>query len=137
MKLEIKHIYLEAVIDFLYNMSLKGKESRHRSRLIRIMQERLIEVAKEEIGLMKECAQLNENGEAIINGQGAPVIRPECLTGLSEEKEALFNEKLIIEGGDIDEALRTVKDIVLNYTGEASGREAEAYDYLFMQFETD
>ena len=96
-----------------------------------------MEVAKEEVELMKECARLDGNGEVMVNGQGAPVIRPECLTSLSGEKETLFNEKLIIEGGDIDEALRTVKDIVLKYADGVSGREAEAYDYLFTQFESD
>jgi len=135
MKVEIKYLYLNGAIELLYSMSLQGKLSRHRSRIIKVLRERLAEVGGEEIELMKEYAELDESGESKLNEQGVPVIDKSKIQELNEKKMELFNECMVIEGGDMKETLETVKDLLLDYQGEISGQTAEIYDYLCTQFE--
>ncbi|WP_054751354.1 hypothetical protein [Piscibacillus salipiscarius] len=57
MQVKIKHAKLGQVIDLLFNLSLKGKQSRHRTKFIQKLSERYKEVEEQRIELAKEFAK--------------------------------------------------------------------------------
>ncbi|MGE6379967.1 DUF1617 family protein [Peribacillus muralis] len=133
MKVQIQYSYIAGSIEFLYNLSLKGKQSRHRTRFIKALQEKLQEVSEEEIALLKEYAGEDEEGNPKKNKQGNFDIKD--VQGFKKQQEELFAEQYVCDGGDVSGMLKTVKDILLNYDEEVSGQVAEVYDYLCEQFE--
>lgn len=133
MKIAIKVSYLPTATEFLYNLSLKGKQSRHRSRFVKAIQEKWKQVAEEEQDLLKEFAGVDENGEPKKKEDGSFDIKD--VKGFKEQQKELFDELFVIEGGDATGYLKTVKEILFNYDEEVSGKTAEVYDYLCEVFE--
>jgi len=134
MQVKIENQKLAQSINLLYNLSLKGKQSRHRSKFIKALQERLQEFAADEKELLKEHCNLDENGnpKTIENGTKWDV---KDLDAFVKEKKELYEEERVFEGGDAQEMLKTVKEVLLNCDKEFTGAEAEIYDYLCDQFE--
>jgi hypothetical protein len=133
MKISIKVSYLPAAVEFLYNLTLKGKQSRHRSRFVKAMQEKWKQVVEEEQELLKEYAGTDEEGNPNKKEDGSFDVKD--VKGFKEQQKELFDELFVIEGGDATGYLKTVKEILLGYDGEVSGKDAEVYDYLYEVFE--
>lgn len=133
MKIAIKVSYLPATIEFLYNLTLKGKQSRHRSRLVKAMQEKWQLVVEEEQELLKEYAGTDEDGNPNKKEDGSFDVKD--VKGFKEQQKELFDELFILEGGDATGYLKTAKEILLDFNEEVSGKNAEAYDYLCEVFE--
>lgn len=133
MKISIKVSYLPAVVEFLYNLTLKGKQSRHRSRFVKAMQEKWQQVVEEEQELLKEYAGIDEEGNPNKKEDGSFDVKD--VKGFKEQQKELFDELFILEGGDATGYLKTVKEILFNYDEEVSGKTAEVYDYLCEVFE--
>jgi hypothetical protein len=133
MEIKIKNSYLSESIEFLYNLSLKGKQSRHRTRFVKLLQSKLKQVGEEEVELLKEYAGVDDNGEINRHESGSFAI--EDVVGFNKQQNELFNEDFIIEGGDYHGMLKTVKEILFDYDGEVSGKTAEVFDYLCEIFE--
>ena len=134
MQVKIENQKLAQSINLLYNLSLKGKQSRHRSKFIKTLQERLQEFVRDEKELLKEHCNLDENGnpKTIENGTKWDV---KDLDAFVKEKKELYEEERVFDGGDAQEMLKTVKEVLLNCDKEFTGAEAEIYDYLCDQFE--
>ncbi|AWP37763.1 DUF1617 family protein [Heyndrickxia coagulans] len=134
MQVKIENQKIAQTINLLYNLSLKGKQSRHRSKFINALREKLEEFVADEKALLKEHCYLDENGEpkTIENGTKWDV---KDLDAFAKEKKELYEEERVFEGGDAQGMLKTVKDVLLNCQKEFSGAEAEIYDYLCDQFE--
>lgn len=136
MKVEIKNGLLQESIQLLYDLSLKGKQSRHRTRFIKKMAERLKEVEEQRQELLEEHARKDEKGQAVMKKGGEEFDIPDKnKPKLHKEVEELFKESLVIEGGDNEETLKTVHTILIDTDKTFSGREAVVYDYLCEQFE--
>ncbi len=134
MKIAIENGRLGQVINLLFNLSLKGKQSRHRSKLIKALDTRLTEVAEQEKELLKEHCHLDENGEPKKkdNDQYWDI---KDLDAFTKDKKELYTEEMVIEGGDNHGMLKTVKEILFDCDVEWSGQEAATYDYLCELFE--
>jgi|SRR5690625_4742055 len=132
MKLEIKNAYLKDIIDLLFDLSLKGKESRHRSKLINLLNDRLKEVEEDRVELAKEHAEKDEEGEPIVKDKHYKIKDQESFR---YELNELFDEPFIIEGENNKLMLKTVLRALLNTDKEFSGTEAVIYDYLCEQLE--
>jgi len=132
MKVEIENRYLGQAISLLFDLSLRGKQSRHRTKFVKLLNDRLKEVEEQRIELAKEHAKKDENGEPIIREDRVEIEDKE---GFAKELEELYAEKLVLEGGDLQETLKVVKDVLLNCDKEFSRQEAVIYDYLCEQFE--
>lgn len=132
MKLEIKNLYLAESINFLHGISLKGKKSRHRSRFIKMLEEKLEQYREDEMHIIKEYAKLDENGDPVTNNNTYDI---ENIKGFKADQKELLEEVNIFEGGDATGILKTVKEIIFEYDEEVSGRTAEVYDYLYEAFE--
>lgn len=136
MKVEIKNALLQESINLLFDLSLRGKQSRHRTRFIKRLTERLKEVEEERMKLAEEYARKDDEGKPIMKKGGKEYDIPdENMPSLIKDVEELYDEVLVIEGGDNKETLETVRKILEETDKEFSGREAVIYDYLCEQFE--
>jgi len=118
MKLEIENKHLVRVINFLDGLNLKGMKSIYRTNLSRALQEKLKHVAENEKQLREELKGEQDK--------------------LKEELEVLFDEKTIIEGGDSQTMLQSVKqsvkEIIENEEKEFSNDNAYAIAALYEAF---
>nr|WP_245301422.1 hypothetical protein [Virgibacillus natechei] len=116
-------------------MSLKGKQSRHRTKFIKRLEERLQEVAEEDKQLLQQHCRLDEQGNPkIINGERYDV---KDIEAFSKDKQELYNEELVIDDGDSQAILNTVRTILDECNVEFKDQQATLYDYLCDQFKVD
>ncbi|MDQ0206662.1 DUF1617 family protein [Alkalicoccobacillus murimartini] len=134
MQVKIENAKIGQVIDLLFDLSLKGKESRHRSKFIKELNDRLQEVAEEEQELIKEHCHLDEDEKPKMLNDGKEWDVKD-IEAFKHDKLELYQEEFILEGGNVTGYLKTIKDIVVNCEKEFSGQEATLYDYLYDQLE--
>ena len=134
MQVRIKNESLGQAISLLFDLPLKGKQSRQRSKFIQALDERLKEVAEQEQELLKEHCHLDEEDKPKIknNGQEWDV---KDVVAFRKDKVELLEEGLVIDGGDHEDMLKTVKTVLFDCEKEFSGQDAQIYDYLCDQFE--
>ncbi|MFC7364548.1 MULTISPECIES: DUF1617 family protein [Bhargavaea] len=132
MKIAIENGKLGQAISLLFDLPLKGKQSRHRTKFIGKLNARLEEVENDRIALAKEHAKKDADGEAVQTDGNFDIVDVEAF---SKDLKELYAEEMIIEGGDVSGMLKTVKAILEDCDKELSGQEAFIYDYLCDQFE--
>ncbi|MCM3619156.1 DUF1617 family protein [Sutcliffiella horikoshii] len=134
MKLAIENGRLGQVIDLLFSLPLKGKKSRHRTRLQLALEARLKEVAEQEHQLRKEHCHLDKKGEPKLKDEGKRWDVKD-IDAFIKDKTELYEEEMVIEGADNHGMLKTVKDVLDNCEMEWSGQEAVTYNYICEQLE--
>lgn len=134
MKVEIENRYLGQAISLLFDLPLRGKQSRHRTKFVNLLREQLKEVEGGRIELVKEFAEKDERGEPIVNGNQYKILE-ENKEEFNKEINELYKEKFFIEGGNYQDMLKTMKAVLLDCDQVFSGQQAEIYDYLCDQFE--
>jgi hypothetical protein len=137
MKVEIKNMYLEPAIKLLFDLPLKRKQSRHRTKFVKLLNEQLKDVMEQKKEIIKEHANSDENGEpkTFENENGQQEYDFKDKKAFQEDMEELYEEKLIIEGSGHKEVLETVKGVLLETDEEFKGQQAMVYDYLCDQLE--
>lgn len=133
MQVKIQYKYVAEVIDFLSNISLKGKQSIHRTRFIKLVNEKLKQISEEELELVKEFTGIDEEGNPKKNEMGNFDIKD--ASGFLKQQKEYFEECYVIEGGDAHGMLKTMKAVIENYDQELSGKDAEVFEHLFTAFE--
>jgi len=134
MIVKIENAKLGQAADLLFNLSLKGKQSRHRTKFIKVLTERLTEVEEQRKELAKEHSHVDEHGEPKTKNDGKEYDIKD-IDAFRKDLKELFEEELVLEGGDAQGMLKTVKEVLLNCDVEFSGQDAVIYDYLCEQFE--
>lgn len=135
MKIEIENGKLTAAASFLYKLNLIRKQSRMRRRFIALLDERNKIYQEDKKALQEEHANKDEEGKAIIVDDKYDI--PDMVAFSNDLKE-LNEEKLVIEGGDNREMIRTMKEVLRKFEDEEyQGQESEIYDYLCDQFKID
>ncbi|MDO6451711.1 hypothetical protein [Oceanobacillus profundus] len=125
---------LKNAADFLQNtVSAKGKKNVHRMRIVKALENKYKEVGEEEVTLLKEFAQLDDEGELKRNDAGGFDI--EDTKGFNEAHKALYDEYFVIDDKNLESALKTVEKLVNDYDKELSGKHAEAHFILIEAFE--
>lgn len=137
LEVKIKNNMLNETIDFFFGMSLKGKESRMRTRFIKLLSTEVERVAEEENGILKEYCVLNDDGELEQNEDGTAIIKKGKEEVLMDERLELLNEEFIIDDSNSQNMLMTVRKILDDCDMELSERKAVLYDYLCEQFKVD
>lgn len=131
MILVFKNYEIKAFGDFLYELSLKGKESRMRSRFIALLEEQLELIAKEREILLQDYSKKGEDGEPVRDKdeEGREFIILEDTLSFNLEVTKLMGEDFIVEvKNEKVDMIKVIQDIVLNVDKEFSGVEAERYD---------
>lgn len=135
MRVEIENGKLVAAINFMYDLKLTRKHSRFRRHFIEKMSERLRRVEEDRKTLAKEHSNKDEKGEAIVKDDQFDI---KDMVAFSSDMKELNAEKLIIEGGDNREMIRTIKHVLKKFENvEYEAQKSEIYDYLCEQFGVD
>lgn len=137
--MKFKNHELEALAQILFDIPLKGKESRMRTRFLAMLTEHLGNVVnKEKQFLIEEYADRNLDG-TIKTSEENPndiYIQKEKQDEFYKEFNDLMNEDFHIEENEANKmVLLTVADIMLNGDFEVSGDVAVLYDKWCDQFE--
>jgi len=134
MVVKIENHKLAPVINLLFDLPLRGKQSRHRTKFIKLLNERLQEYQKDFRELLKDHCHLDENGEPKTKNDGQHWDVKDIDTFVKDKKE-LDEEVFIIEGANNQEMLKTIKEVLDNCDRAFSGQEAMIYDYICEKFE--
>ena len=145
MQIKILNNEIQLVTNFLMELELKGKESRMRTRFVRMMQEHYDNVVSAESQqLIEEYAEKDENDEFIMEEIELPdgskgtkyQLREDSQQEYREELEKLMTEVFVIEKtGQYEDMLNSLEESVLNYDGLLSGLKAIQYDRICDIFE--
>ena len=131
MILVLKNYELKAFGEFLYELSLKGKDSRMRSRFISLLEEQLHLINNERELLLKDYAKKDENGEVVFDkdDEGREFVVLEDAFSYNLELSKLMQEDFIIEvKNERIDMIKAIQRIVLEVDKEFSGVEAERYN---------
>ena len=140
----IKNYEIGELQSFLFNLILKGKESRMRTRFIKLLEDQIELLKVERQQLINDYALKDENGEIVtetkeINNKEEEIVLFQCEEA---EKEAqlqimlMMNEDFIMEEtADKIEMLTVLQSIILNCDLEFTGNKAVLYDRFCEIFE--
>lgn len=131
MKIELKNKELRPAINFLSGLVLKTKDSRHRSKLVKIISEALKEYAEEEKKLTEIHGLVDEAGILVKESKRDPLK----VAAFNKDQDALTEEVVVIEGGMYAKNIDEIPRILREFEGELSGSDAEIYDRLLDEFE--
>ena len=130
MNITLKNKELIPTINFLQGLKLKNADSRHRSKLVKLLTTALDEFSESEQDL-KEHHLVDEKGAILPEDQQAR----EQVDAYNIEQKKLYEEEVVIEGGmyakNIDELPRVLEALDI----ELEGKEAEVYDRLLDEME--
>jgi SepF-like predicted cell division protein (DUF552 family) len=136
MEIKIENQKLAPAINLLFGLGLKGKQSRHRSKFVRLLQTKLQEFADDEKQLRKEECNLDENEEPkTYVKNGVEMLDVKDLEHFKKAKDELYKEEVVITGADKETTLQTVHKVLDSLDKELSNQDADVYDYLLDQFE--
>lgn len=130
MNITMKNRDLAKAINFLNSLNLKGKDSRSRSKFIRLLEKYFEELKDDELELLREFNLLDENGNIKQDTDDTESIR---LFNIEQEK--LYSEKVVINCEDIIDRMITLKEVLENLDTELSGDDAYIYDYVLDEME--
>ena len=117
--LKLKNYQIKYIIELLSSLTLKGKQSRMRTRFIKPLLSHYQEnVIKELLNLTEDYSERDENTEYF------------------KEEQLLLNEEYIIELNEFNKmTLLSISEIVLEGDFDVKGEIAEMYDEWCEQFE--
>lgn len=136
--MRIKNIELLPLIAYLDTFTLISTESRMRTRLKKILIDKLQLFDSERQELVKQFSRKDENGNPLtkINEDGEEVGDIEEVNEFQREYAILGNELIYIEETIGNrQMLLTVRDIVAADSTGYKGAEADNYDYWCQCFE--
>lgn len=117
--MKLKNYQIKYIIELLSSLTLKGKQSRMRTRFIKPLLSHYQEnVIKELLNLTEDYSERDENTEYF------------------KEEQLLLNEEYIIELNEFNKmTLLSISEIVLEGDFDVKGEIAEMYDEWCEQFE--
>lgn len=135
MKIEIENGKLALAINFMYGLKLARKQSRFRRHFIHQMTDRLKQVDEDRQALLEEHSHKDGEGKAIMNDGNYNV---KDMIAFSNDLKELNKEKFVVDGGDNQEMINTIKVVLENLENEEyEGQDSEIYDYLCDQFQVE
>jgi len=130
MTIRMHNVEIESFANFLLELNLKGKDSRMRTRFIRLLQERMELIRGEHSELLKQHSNLDENGNPnIVERDGQKVYDVKDVTEFNKDYNDLMLEQFVIEETESNkEMIKIVREAVVNCDKEFSGQEALVFD---------
>ncbi len=128
--MKIRNHEIKGFVDFLMELELKGKESRLRTRFVKLLIERQNLIEEEHQQLIIQYSNLDENGfPKIIERDGQKMYDVVDIISFNREYNILLNEEFVIdESEERKEMLLLIKDIILDCDKTFKGEEAIRYD---------
>jgi len=132
MVIRMKNYEIDKFGEFLLSLPLKGKESRMRTRFIKILQERALVVQQEQMEVISEYVKKDEDGNPLrkkVDGREVWDVIEGKEKEFEQQMYEILSEDCIIEiNAERKEMYEVVKNAVLNCDKEFSGQEAFEYD---------
>lgn len=136
--MKFKNYEIESFMEFIFNMKLKGKASRMRTRLIGQLNEYTENILNPERDeLINQYAKKDDKGEIVLaaDGKGTELIE-DTIPEFNIEFEALMNEEFTIDEVESNkDILVSVGLSLLDCEIEVSGRQAILFDEWCEKFE--
>jgi len=137
--MNIKNYELESLSTFLFSMSLKGKQSRMRTRMIELLNNHSDQLQQDRMLLIEEYSMKDDDGELLFE-EGSDntrvVLIPEKAKEFEAESNILLNEELIIEENESNKVIiQTICEIITDSEIEVSGADSIMYDRWCTIFE--
>ncbi|MBX9115911.1 DUF1617 family protein [Enterococcus casseliflavus] len=139
MKITLQNGELNAAINFLSSMELRGMEkSRQRSKL----RDSLLLAAKEyqesQREIFEKHGRKDSSGELVINKEkNGYEIKKESQQEYREDMITLLLEEVVIDGGIHANLISGFGETLAGYDGILSGENADIYDRLMDEFEKE
>lgn len=138
LKVSIKNSINGSVAEFFYDMSLKGRQSRQRTKFIKLLDDKMVEYKEHFAQILKEHNGLDVDGKIKTrNYNGSEIYDVDIIEDFVKDRNELDDEEIIIDGSDNQLMLNTIRDILKNYDEELSGQKALLYDVLCDKFRVD
>lgn len=139
----IKNYEISELYAFLFNLILKGKESRMRTRFLKLLEDQLNLVNQERQQLVADYAEKDENEEILYTKEfidekeiEVPIFSTEAEKEVQSQILTLLQEDFIIdETADKIEMLQVLQEILLNLDLEFTGKRATLYNRFCEIFE--
>lgn len=133
MKMEIENQKLIAAHDFMYKLELVRKKSRARRELVEMIKARLDKNVTTRKEILEEHSHKDDEGNAIVENENYQI---KDMQKAQEDLDEFNQEKMVIEGGEQRELLRTLRAIFEGLEEKEFGaEESEIYDYLYDQLD--
>ena len=136
MFIKIANKNLGKTMQLLINLDLKGRKSRMRTRVVRLIEQQLERVSKEEHDMLVEYCKIDGNGHPKITEEGIWDLKDEVsMEEFVKDRTEFSTEEVLIGGPEYKDALESVGDSLLNSEETYSGEEAFFYDEICELFE--
>lgn len=134
--LKIRNVDLVELLNFLTDVELTPKVSRVRSKLIKLIQEKIEELYKDEIELLNKYGKKDEEG-SLVQHEGTFSLLEETAVEYHKEKSVLLEEKTAINVDELHERLPILITGLENNDIKLSGKKADTLDLLLDLLENE
>lgn len=138
MKITLKNYELGAALLFIQNMELKAADSRHRSKFKKALMEAVQGLQESELELYDLYGRKDNEGQLIVNEEKTGYeVKPENRNQFYQEMNVLLDEEIVIKSGLYARNFEMFGEVLSEYNGVISGKEADIYDRLMDEFEKE
>lgn len=134
--LRIRNEELVDVITFLESFELQPKVSRVRTKLVRLIRQKIDELYKDEVELLERFGKKDESGN-LIQDNGNFSLLPETAAEYHKEKADLLNEETHIDVVELHDKLPLLIGGLEESEVKLSGKEAETLEVVLELLETE
>ncbi|EOH87222.1 hypothetical protein UAS_01166 [Enterococcus asini ATCC 700915] len=134
--LKIKNEELVDVITFLEEFELQPKVSRVRTKLVKLIREKIDELYKDEVELLQRFGKKDEEGN-LIQDNGNFSLLPETAAEYHKEKADLLNEDSVIDVAELHSKLPLLIGGLEDSEVTISGKKAETLELVLELLETE
>ena len=134
--LRIRNEELVDVITFLESFELQPKVSRVRTKLVRLIRQKIDELYKDEVELLERFGKKDESGN-LIQDNGNFSLLPETAAEYHKEKADLLNEETHIDVVELHDKLPLFICGLEESEVKLSGKEAETLEVVLELLETE
>lgn len=138
MNITLKNYELGASLLFISKMELKAAESRHRSKFKKALTKAIEGLQESELELYDLYGRKDDEGQLIVNKEKTGYeVKPENRNQFYQEMNVLLDEEIVIKSGLYARNFEKFGEVLSEYNGVISGREADIYDRLMDEFEKE
>ena len=139
-ELKLQNVELEPFHGFLLNLKLKGRQNRHRMRIIKELEGAIETFQKDMRTLAEDFALKDEDGKPVVireerDGQPVDTYDIEDQQQFAHERKLLQEEEFVLDGEKYKEELNTLLVAMDESETELSGNEAVIEQLIYERIE--
>lgn len=137
MKISIENKELVSIHNFVFGLIIKGKKSRGRSKFLKLIMRKIDELNEDRKEILERYADKDDEGKPIKQSDGNYKFEDsDENTRLANAELAELNKEVaVIEYGEYVNNINELEEFLIDYDGEMSGQDAQAFDTLLDAFE--